>query len=157
MPKRQLWVLMSYRFPREPSTPRIAAWRKLRRLGVAHLQDGLVALPLDARNREQLEWVAQDVIDAGGEASIWVAEPTIDAQERQLVARMSEEIAAEYQALIDEAALASSKPEGMRRRTVKRLRRELRHIRQRDHFPPAVRQHAHAAVEELAALQEVVR
>lgn len=147
---------MSYRFPREPSTPRIAAWRKLRRLGVAQLQDGLVALPLDARNREQLEWVAQDVIDAGGEASIWVAEPTTDAQERQLVARMMDEIAAEYQALIGEAALASSTPEGMRRRTVKRLRRELRRIRQRDYFPPAVRQQAHAAMEELAALQEVV-
>jgi hypothetical protein len=157
MPKRQLWVLMSYRFPREPSTPRIAAWRKLRRLGVAQLQDGLVALPLDARNREQLEWVAQDVIDAGGGASIWVAEPTTDAQERQLVARMMDEVAAEYQALIEEAALASSKPEGMRRRTVKRLRRELRRIRQRDYFPPAIRHEAHAAVEGLAALREVVR
>ena len=157
MPKRPLWVLTSYRFPREPSTPRIAAWRKLHRLGVAQLQDGLVALPLDARNREQLEWVAQDVTDSGGEASIWIAEPTTDAQERQLVARMMEEIAAQYQAVIDEAASASSKPEGVRRRTLKRLRRELRRIRQRDYFPPAVRQQAHAAVEELAALQELVR
>jgi hypothetical protein len=157
MPKRQLWVLMSYRFPREPSAPRIAAWRKLRRLGVAQLQDGLVALPLDARNREQLEWVSQDVIDAGGEASIWLGEPTTDAQEGRLVARMRDEIAAEYQAVIDEVALARSKPEGMRRRTVKRLRRELRRIRQRDYFPPAVSQRAHAAVEELAGLQEVGR
>src|ERR687892_567889 len=115
MPKRPLWVLMSYRFPRGPSTPRIAAWRKLHRLGVAQLQDGLVALPLDARNREQLEWVAQDVMDAGGEASIWLAEPTTDAQERQLVARMMDEIAAEYQTLIDDAQSASSKPEGTRR------------------------------------------
>lgn len=157
MPKRLLWVLMSYRFPREPSTPRIAAWRKLHRLGVAQLQDGLVALPLDARNREQLEWVAQDVTDAGGQASIWIAEPTTDAQERQLVAPMMDEVAAEYQAVIDEAALTSSKPEGVRRRTLKRLRRELRRIRQRDYFPTDVRQQAHDAVEELAALQEPAR
>lgn len=157
MPKRLLWVLMSYRFPREPSTPRIAAWRKLHRLGVAQLQDGLVALPLDARNREQLEWVAQDVTDAGGQASIWIAEPTTDAQERQLVAPMMDEVAAEYQAVIDEAALTGSKPEGVRRRTLKRLRRELRRIRQRDYFPTDVRQQAHDAVEELAALQEPAR
>ena len=39
------WVLLSYRLPREPSTPRIAVWRKLRRLGVAQISDGLVALP----------------------------------------------------------------------------------------------------------------
>src|ERR687892_2443088 len=157
MPKRPLWVLMSYRFPRGPSTPRIAAWRKLHRLGVAQLQDGLVALPLDARNREQLEWVAQDVTDSGGEASIWIAEPTTDVQERQLVARMMEEIAAQYQAVIDAATSARSNPEGVRRRTLKRLRRELRRVRQRDYFPPVVRQRAHAAVEELAALQELAR
>ena len=27
------WVLLAYRIPREPSTPRISVWRKLRRLG----------------------------------------------------------------------------------------------------------------------------
>jgi hypothetical protein len=42
------WVLLSYRVPREPSTPRIAVWRKLKRLGAAHLSDGLVTLPADA-------------------------------------------------------------------------------------------------------------
>ncbi|MEV4644831.1 hypothetical protein [Saccharopolyspora sp. NPDC049357] len=36
------WVLLSYRMPREPSTPRIAVWRKLKRLGVAQLADGVV-------------------------------------------------------------------------------------------------------------------
>ena len=33
------WVLLSYRVPREPSTPRIAVWRRLRQLGVAQLGD----------------------------------------------------------------------------------------------------------------------
>jgi hypothetical protein len=45
----------------EPSTPRIAVWRRLRRLGVVQVGDGLVALPADARTREQLKWVAEDV------------------------------------------------------------------------------------------------
>ena len=40
-----LWVLLCYRLPREPSTPRITVWRKLKRLGVAQLSDGLVTLP----------------------------------------------------------------------------------------------------------------
>ena len=46
------WVLLSYRLPREPSTPRITIWRKLKRLGVAQISDGLVALPADARAAE---------------------------------------------------------------------------------------------------------
>ncbi len=33
----QDWVLLAYRLPREPSTPRIALWRRLRRLGAAQV------------------------------------------------------------------------------------------------------------------------
>jgi hypothetical protein len=67
-------VLLTYRVPRVPSTPRIAIWRKLRSMGVAQIGDGLVALPDDARTREQLEWVAADVDAAGGSAILWRAE-----------------------------------------------------------------------------------
>jgi hypothetical protein len=97
-------VLLAYRLPREPSTPRIAMWRKLKRLGAAQLLDGLVALPLDSRNRERLEWLAEEVTDAAGEATIWVGELGTAAQERELAARMSEAVAAEYR----EAALAGA-------------------------------------------------
>src|SRR3989440_9804060 len=93
---RLKWVFLLYRLRRDPSTPRIALWRNLRRLGVVQLADGLVALPLDARTKEQLEWLADDVIEAGGEASIWVAEAGSAAQERVLATRMSEAVAAEY-------------------------------------------------------------
>ena len=58
-------MLLAYRLPREPSTPRSALWRKLRRLGAVQVLDGLAALPLDARNREQLEWLADEVVEAG--------------------------------------------------------------------------------------------
>jgi hypothetical protein len=57
-------VLLAYRLPREPSTPRIAVWRKLERLGVARLGDGLVGLPADTRNREQVDWLAQEIVEA---------------------------------------------------------------------------------------------
>src|ERR671925_1612610 len=95
---RTSWVLLAYRLPREPSTPRIALWRKLRRLGAAQVLDGLAALPLDARNREQLEWLADEVVEAGGEATIWVGELASAAQERALARRMAGAVAAEYRA-----------------------------------------------------------
>src|SRR4051812_22997751 len=90
------WVLLSYRVPREPSTPRITIWRKLKRLGVAQISDGLIALPADARTREQLEWIAEEVIDAGGTASIWLAEPGAAATEQDLAAAMAAARAEEY-------------------------------------------------------------
>jgi hypothetical protein len=147
-------VLLGYRLPREPSTPRSALWRKLRRLGAAQLLDGLAALPLDARTREQLEWLADEVIEAGGEATIWVAELASLVQERELAARMAEAVAADYRGLIAEVEAASEEPPGARRRTLGRLRRELRRIRARDYFPPAERELAQQALSELASLVE---
>ena len=151
------WVLLAYRLPREPSAPRLAVWRKLKRLGVAQLLDGLVGLPLDSRNRERLEWIADQVVEAGGEASIWTATPAALAQERELAAAMQSGIAAQYLNVIDQARQAE--PAEASRRTLARLRRELGRIERRDYFPPPERERAHVAVEELAAAidREAVR
>jgi hypothetical protein len=142
------WVLLTYQLPREPSTPRIALWRRLRRLGVAQLGDGLAALPADARTREQLEWLAEEVVEAGGEAGVWLARPASAAQERALAAGMTEARAAEYLALAEEAAaqLASGTD---RTRVVERLRRQWREITRRDYFPPPQRDAAAAVVQAL--------
>jgi hypothetical protein len=144
------WVLLAYRLPREPSTPRIAVWRKLKRLGVAQLLDGLVALPLDSRNREQLGWLAEEIDEAGGEASIWLADPTTTGQERQLATALSRAVAAQYADVAKQARAAARGPMAKRRRALTRLRRELGRIRRRDYFPPAEREQAHRAVEALA-------
>ena len=147
-------MLLAYRLPREPSTPRSGLWRKLRRLGAAQVLDGLAALPLDARNREQLEWLADEVVEAAGEATIWVGELTSAAQERELARSMAEAVAADYRTLIADAEAARLEPPGRRRRTLGRLRRELRRIRSRDYFPPPERELAQQVVEELAGLVE---
>src|SRR5829696_982115 len=149
MTRRRDWVLLAYRLPREPSAPRLAVWRKLKRLGVGQLLDGLVGLPLDSRNREQLEWIADQVVEAGGDASIWTATPAAQAQEREMAAAMQSGIAEQYLNVIEQAHQAE-RAEG-NRRTLGRLRRELGRIERRDYFPPPERQRARVAVEELAA------
>ncbi|WP_433754924.1 Chromate resistance protein ChrB [Nocardia sp. CA-135398] len=146
------WVLLSYRVPREPSTRRIAIWRKLKALGVGQISDGLVALPADARTREQLEWIAEEVLEAGGSASMWIARPTTLAAERELAAGMAQARAAEYAAITAEAATTPASA-AARQSLARRLRTELRRIQRRDYFPPAERERAVAAVEALAALE----
>jgi hypothetical protein len=141
------WLLLAYRMPREPSTPRITVWRKLARLGVAKLGDGLVALPADARTQEQLEWIADEVIEAAGEATLWRSRLTSATAERALVERMAATVAAEYRAVI--SAAAEARASTVKAQTVARLRRELRRISQRDYFPPAEREEARRAVESL--------
>ena len=142
--------MLVYRLPRDPSTPRITLWRKLRRLGVAQIMDGVVALPADPDNREQLEWLAEDVVEAGGEATIWLSEPATAAEGRQLAHAMTERIDAEYHSIAQAAQAARSSGSVERRRTLARLRRELRRVGARQYFPTREAGAARKAVEALA-------
>ncbi|MGW6332589.1 Chromate resistance protein ChrB [Nocardia rhamnosiphila] len=143
------WVLLSYRMPRNPSTARITVWRKLKRLGVASIGDGVVALPADARTREQLDWIAEEIVENSGEAMVWLARPAALGPERRLAQEMADARAAEYTAVIAEAEQAAGLPEPERLRALRRLRGELRRIQRRDYFPPPQRA---VAVRAVAAL-----
>src|SRR6266487_3110947 len=110
------WVLLAYRLPRVPSTPRSAVWRKLKRLGVGWLSDGLVALPADARTREQLGWIAEEITDNGGEAALWLGRPLETSAAVAVADRMTAAVAAEYDALAAEADAACAADPAARRR-----------------------------------------
>lgn len=150
------WVLLTYRLPREPSTPRIALWRRLRKLGALQVGDGLAALPLDDRTREKFDWLAGDVDQSGGEAIVWVAEPSSKAEARLLEAKLAEAIAADYRRLVEAADAAEERGGAARRRALTRLRRQLDEVRARDHLRSPERRNAEAAVSRLAKLQETV-
>jgi hypothetical protein len=141
--------MLSYRLPREPSTPRITIWRKLKRLGVAQIGDGVVALPADARTREHLEWIAEEVLDSGGAATIWLTQPSTVAAERDLATTMAAARSAEYTQVTASADAAAGAPQAERAATARRLRGELRRINRRDYFPPPERDTARLAVHNL--------
>ncbi len=143
------WVLLSYRLPREPSTPRISLWRRLKRYGVVQVGDGLVALPADARTREQFDWAAEQALDAGGTATVWLAKPTAAVQERTMAQEMAEARAREYAALAELASRALALPAAEQSRTLRRLRSQWREITRRDFFPPPQREVAAAALRAL--------
>lgn len=150
------WVLLSYRLPREPSTPRITLWRKLKKLGVAQLVDGVAALPADARTREQLEWLADEVIEAGGQAGVWLARPSTAGQERELATQMADARAMEYAELASAATAAAVLGPSARTSALRRLREQWRQITRRDFFPPPERERARAALHSLAAAVDQV-
>lgn len=156
------WVMLAYRMPREPSTPRIAVWRRLRRLGVAQPLDGLVLLPDEPRTREGLEWVAERVTEAGGQATLWTARNLSAAEEDATVAMMNAAISAEYADLAREARVAPEAPSTAAEdgapssrtdpgRRGEQLTRALEQVRSRDYFGVAGRAEAERAVLTLKA------
>ena len=149
MAGRTEWVLLSYRLPREPSNPRVVLWRKLRQLGAAQLGDGLVALPADARTKEQFEWLAEGILESGGTSTVWIAQAGSARQERELIHQMRARVEEEYEAILNGVASVLSLDPPDRRRAVTRLKRDLRKIASRDFFPPPLREQARFAVQQL--------
>jgi hypothetical protein len=168
---KRVWVMLAYRMPREPSTPRIAVWRRLRRLGVAQPVDGLVLLPDEPRTREGLEWVAERVVAANGQATLWTAAYLSGNEEDTTVQAMNRAIAAEYDAVTHEARGAaaegdrarpaqimdgpayedSSRDRGELRRRAGQLARTLSQVQSRDYFGADGRVEAEQAILALRA------
>lgn len=149
--------MLAYHLPREPSTPRIALWRRLRQLGAVRLVDGVAMLPHTARTEEQLEWLAAGVAEAGGEASVWTSRPTTTQASALLIERIGDERAAEYEALVQEAEEATHTTGALRARVLSKLRAQLEQVRQRDYVAPPARERAIQAIEALASEPQEAR
>ncbi len=153
------WLILIYRIPREPSRPRVAAWRKLKVLGALYLQDGVVALPEDAVTREQLEWLQLTIREAGGEATLWEASPNTLAEGQKLVEAFCSSRQEAYTNIITEAERIRRKTELGGDRVgllddLGKLEKEFRAERRRDYFgSPARRQ----AAEELKKARQAIR
>jgi len=96
----QTWVLLHYKIPREPSAPRVYVWRKLKRLGALLVQDAVWVLPATPRTQEELQWLAVEISEQGGEASVWEAHLTLAGQDEALVRQFQAQVETAYHALL---------------------------------------------------------
>jgi hypothetical protein len=150
------WVALSYRLPREPSRPRLAVWRRLKRLGATLLHDAVWLLPSDAKTREAFEWLAEEIEEQGGTAFVWEA-TSLGAEQDQAIVAQFRAAADERYAAIAESAEAlrrvGTKPRVVRggrldhaRRQLAGLERALRLESRRDHFRAPGRREAQEAL-----------
>jgi hypothetical protein len=156
------WILLSSRLPREPSRLRLAIWRRLKRLGAVLIHDAVWVLPADARTREALEWLAEEIEEQGGTAWVWEATGLAAEQDRRAVERFRTEAEARYAEIGASAqAIRDAALRGRRRgrrhpaspvvlahavRQLRGLERALRLERRRDYFQAAGREVASARV-----------
>jgi len=85
------WLLLIYKVPREPTAARVYVWRKLKQLGVLLMHDSVWVLPASDRNQEQLQWLAAEISEWKGEATLARSQLLDADQEQQLVGRFRDQ------------------------------------------------------------------
>jgi hypothetical protein len=101
-PQALSWVLLVYKIPREPTSSRATIWRKLKRLGALLLHDAVWVLPATAWTREQLQWLAVEIGELGGEAYLWESHVLLHGQADALVQQFQAHVDAAYQQILGE-------------------------------------------------------
>jgi hypothetical protein len=121
------WLLLAYRIPREPTAGRVYVWRKLKQLGAVALQDAVWVLPATSRTQEQFQWLAAEVVDLGGDVSLFTSELLFSNDAKSLREAFEQPIRERYQAIL--AALKRKKPD------LSALSKQYVEAQARDYFP----------------------
>ncbi len=133
------WLLLLVSLPSNRVTPRMRVWRALKGMGAAVLRDGVYLLPQSAETLRALDEQARAVVASGGTAQVL---PLGDISQKQQH---------EFQQLFDRRPEYARVSEGLRgltaglnkrnlstrRRSLKKLSREVAQIRLTDHFAAA--------------------
>ncbi len=163
-PLQRSWVLVVYRAPKEPSTARVAAWRRLHRLGGLYVGPSVCLIPHGLTEPRVLDQIADGVRSAGGTFDALVVEAFAEAAQALLVDRFNSARDAEYAEVVEraQALLAELEREGGRGKLtfaeveeneadLAKLQRWLETLGARDLFGAPARGPAVQAVREAAA------
>src|SRR4029079_12190216 len=93
------WVVLTWRLPSASSTPRVTTWRTLQRMGAVLLTPGAAIVPYSDDLLEQTEWLAERIVESGGEAWGLPLTELRERDEAQIRARLRSARDQEYETL----------------------------------------------------------
>src|SRR5215469_5689780 len=120
------WVFLLYRLPTEPSARRVHVWRKLKGLGAILLENAVWALPGTPALIEQFQWLAQEILEADGSASVWQAQASLVGQDEALAKQFMTQAEAAYDQILCELEQSIA--------DLGALARRYRQVQRMDHF-----------------------
>lgn len=97
------WLLFTYSVPKEPSTARVALWRRLRGLGAMYVGSSLWVFPETPDAASTLQACKQSAEEAGGQGRVFPVVIEDEETQRELVSELHTLRGAEYAELRERA------------------------------------------------------
>jgi len=93
------WLLLLHALPARRNTQRVGLWRNLKKLGALPLKTSASLLPDTPAHHERFQWLAQQIRDGGGDATLIRTHEIEGLTERQIQTLFNEQRTPDYAAL----------------------------------------------------------
>jgi hypothetical protein len=64
------WLFLLFNLPAKQSSERVKFWRRLKKFGAVQLKTSTYVLPDEPAHYERFQWLAKEIVDTGGEATL---------------------------------------------------------------------------------------
>ena len=155
------WLLLLHQIPNSPPYLRVKMWRRLQKIGAVPVKNAVYVLPRSEQTLEDFHWVAREILESGGDASVCEASFIEGITSREITALFHAARESDYAELlvdikqIGEELRSASKEAGAWASgligRVSRLRQRLTEIRTIDFFAAAGGKQAEALLSEMEA------
>ncbi len=138
------WLLLVFSLPTARASQRVAVWRKLQRHGAVPLRSSGYVLPNTAENQERFEWLAAEIRNEHGEASVAQVQAIDDLPQQKLQQLFIETRSHDYEKLMSELRPLAANSGPRRRARLAQLRKRFEEIVSIDFFHSPQRSRAEA-------------
>ncbi|EDY15964.1 chromate resistance exported protein [Chthoniobacter flavus Ellin428] len=132
------WLLFLYSLPTRRSSARVGIWRQLKKCGALAFKTSAYLLPNRPDLLERFQWLAQQVRDAGGEATLASVSDVEGLSREEIMRQFGDARAEDYSALAEELrdliAAHRKKPGDDVPEELEKLRRRFQELRKIDFF-----------------------
>jgi hypothetical protein len=158
------WLFLVHQVRTRSSRERVKIWRLTRKVGAVLYRNSVYVLPYNKEHYEDFQWLGQQIRDAHGDASVFIAGSIEREENRRLLGLFLDSSGREYRALLDAARscarrISAPGPRGRQvrghwntvLREIKHLEARLQEVRRTDFFNHPLRKECAESVKRLRA------
>jgi hypothetical protein len=131
------WLVLIHQVPNSPPALRVKMWRRLQKIGAVSVKNSVYVLPHTDQSLEDFHWVAREIVEKGGEASICEATFVEGLTNKEIVDLFQTSRDSDYAQLLEEIQNVPHETESASDAIAKvsRLRQKFDEIEAIDFFP----------------------
>ena len=114
-PGQLRWLLLIHQIPPNPAYFRAKVGRRLQRLGAVAIKNAVYVLPAGEQTREDFQWMAREIAQEGGDATVCEANLAFGLKDEQVEALFQVARQKDYEEIAEEVRELARRPLGKRR------------------------------------------